>query len=136
MASLQGQAAALAKASLSSFYQTPARKNCPTNPGGHHLQHQPLQVRNIQAYPGFQQAPAPAPAQQDVFLPHSCPQTFKILATVRSCFKHNGISRHEIYKAHMAEMTQQQVDERVDYLTSEGHIYTTIDIDHFKSTDS
>lgn len=33
-------------------------------------------------------------------------------------------------------MTERQVDERVDYLTSEGHIYTTADLDHFKSTDS
>ena len=126
MARLQSQAATLAQSTLSSFYQSPARKNCLTTPRG--LQHQPLPVRNIQTFqtfPGFQQAqaPRPAPPQQAGSLPPpSCPQTFRILATIRSCFRDNGMSRQEIYSAHLAEMTGQQVDERVDYLTSEGHI--------------
>ena len=134
MAKLQGQAAALAQASLSSYFQTPARKTGPSNPGG--LKHQPLPVRNIQAFPGLQQAPPPPPQQAGSLPAPSCPQTFRILATIRSCIRDNGISRQEIYNAHVADMTERQVDERVDYLTSEGHIYTTADLDHFKSTDS
>ena len=140
MARLQGQAAALAQASFSNFYQAAASKKGFANPGGlqHQVQRQPLPVRNIQTFqtfPGFQQAPPPPQHASSLPVP-SCPQTFRVLATIRSCYKDTGISRQEIYSAHVAEMTQRQVDERVDYLTSEGHIYTTSDLDHFKSTDS
>ena len=140
MARLQGQAAALAQASFSNFYQAAASKKGFANPGGHQhqVQRQPLPVRNIQTFqtfPGFQQAPPPPQQASSLPVP-SCPQTFRVLATIRSCYRDNGISRQEIYSAHVAEMTQRQVDERVDYLTSEGHIYTTSDLDHFKSTDS
>ena len=127
MARLQGQAAALAQASLSSFYQSPVRKNRPAAPGG---LPQPLSVRNIQTFPQRQQAPPP-PQQAG-----PSPQTSRILATIRSCFRDNGVSRQEIYNAHKDEMTQGQVDESVDFLTSEGHIYTTINLHHFRSTDS
>ena len=128
MARLQGQAAALAQASLSSFYQSPVMKNRLATPGG---LHQPLSVRNIQTFPVRQQAPPPPPQQTG-----PSPQTSRILATIRSCFRDNGVSRQEIYNAHVDEMTQRQVDESVDYLTSEGHIYTTINLHHFRSTDS
>ena len=128
MARLQGQAATLAQASLSSFYQSPVRKSRLATPGG--LQ-QPLSVRNIQTFPVRQQAPPPPPQQAG-----PSPQTSRILATIRSCFRDNGVSRQEIYNAHMNEMTQAQVDESVDFLTSEGHIYTTINLHHFRSTDS
>ena len=91
---------------------------------------QPLPVRNVQTFPGLLQAPPqeapPAPS----------PRAFSILATIRSCFRDSGISRQEIYNLHMGEMTEHQVDEKVDYLTSEGLIYTTINLDHFRSTDS
>ena len=114
MAKLQGQAAALAQASLSSFYQSPVRKSRLATPGG--LQ-QPLSVRNIQTFPVRQQAPPPPPQQAG-----PSPQTSRILATIRSCFTDQGISRQEIYKTHQAEMSERQVDDRLDYLTSEGQI--------------
>ena len=124
MARLQNQAATLAQATLSNLYplKSPARKNFLPTPGG--LQHQPLPVRNIQTFqtfPGFQQAPAP-PQKAGSLPPPSCPQTFRILATIRSCFTDKGISRQEIYKTHQAEMSERQVDDRLDYLTSEGQI--------------
>ena len=33
------------------------------------------------------------------------------------------------------KMSKQEMDAALDYLSSEGHIYSTIDEDHFKTTD-
>ena len=33
------------------------------------------------------------------------------------------------------KMSKQEMDSALDYLSSEGHIYSTIDEDHFKTTD-
>ena len=33
------------------------------------------------------------------------------------------------------KMSKQEMDSVLDYLSSEGHIYSTIDEDHFKTTD-
>ena len=34
-----------------------------------------------------------------------------------------------------SKMSKQELDSSLDFLSSEGHIYSTIDEDHFKTTD-
>ncbi|KAG7164614.1 Replication protein A 32 kDa subunit-like, partial [Homarus americanus] len=46
-----------------------------------------------------------------------------------------GPSRSDIYTLLKGKIGNQQVDKMLDFLSNEGHIYTTIDDDHFKSTE-
>lgn len=46
-----------------------------------------------------------------------------------------GVSRDAIYGALMGKVNRGAVDEQLDFLSSEGHIYSTVDDDHFKTTD-
>ena len=45
-----------------------------------------------------------------------------------------GISRYEVQKT--ANMPQGEVDNALEWLSNEGHVYSTMDEDHFKTTDS
>jgi len=46
-----------------------------------------------------------------------------------------GVSRDSIYGALMGKVNRGQVDEQLEFLSSEGHIYSTVDDDHFRTTD-
>jgi len=46
-----------------------------------------------------------------------------------------GISRDSIYGALMGKVNRGAVDEQLEFLSSEGHIYSTVDDDHFRTTD-
>lgn len=46
-----------------------------------------------------------------------------------------GVSRDQIYGSLMGKVNRGQVDEQLEFLSSEGHIYSTIDDDHFRTTD-
>lgn len=46
-----------------------------------------------------------------------------------------GVSRDAIYGALMNRVNRGQVDEQLEFLSSEGHIYSTVDDDHFRTTD-
>ncbi|CAL4069026.1 unnamed protein product [Meganyctiphanes norvegica] len=46
-----------------------------------------------------------------------------------------GASRDSIYGALMGKVGRTQVDEQLEFLSSEGHIYSTVDDDHFRTTD-
>jgi len=46
-----------------------------------------------------------------------------------------GVSRDQIYGSLMGKVNRGAVDEQLDFLSSEGHIYSTIDDDHFRTTD-
>jgi hypothetical protein len=47
-----------------------------------------------------------------------------------------GISRQELQAIHRVDLGVTMVDEMLEYLAMEGHIYTTSDQHHFKSTDA
>ena len=46
-----------------------------------------------------------------------------------------GIDRDTIFNQAKKTMTKNEMDNALDFLSSEGHIYSTIDEDHFKTTD-
>merc|ERR1711887_359711 len=46
-----------------------------------------------------------------------------------------GVSRDQIYGSLMGKVNRGQVDEQLEFLSSEGHTYSTIDDDHFRTTD-
>ena len=46
-----------------------------------------------------------------------------------------GIDRDTIFNQAKKSMTKNEMDNALDFLSSEGHIYSTIDEDHFKTTD-
>jgi replication factor A2 len=47
-----------------------------------------------------------------------------------------GIEKSQIYSSVKGKMGNRDVDAALEFLCSEGHIYSTVDEDHFKSTDS
>lgn len=48
----------------------------------------------------------------------------------------SGISVNDILAQLQGKYKEEKVREVIDWLSSEGHVYSTIDDDHFKSTDS
>jgi len=46
-----------------------------------------------------------------------------------------GIDRDNIFNGVKKSMSKVEMDNSLDFLSSEGHIYSTIDEDHFKTTD-
>jgi len=46
-----------------------------------------------------------------------------------------GTHRAEIYKQVRNKISRQDFEQALDWLSSEGHIYSTVDDDHFKDTD-
>ena len=46
-----------------------------------------------------------------------------------------GIDRDSIFGGVKKGMSRNEMDNALDFLSSEGHIYSTIDEDHFKTTD-
>ena len=122
MAKYRDQAASLAQNSFNSFFQ----------PGGAGSGVGPVFRRN-------HLIPDQRSLQSNTntcFTPPVCPDTARVLSSIRTCLTDVGISRRELYNIHRAEMSESKVEEMLDFLTNEGHIYTTMDQHHFKSTDS
>jgi len=59
--------------------------------------------------------------------------TMKLIA---GCTREEGISRDELTSSLSSKMSRNDVDAALEFLSGEGHIYSTIDEDHFKTTDS
>jgi len=55
---------------------------------------------------------------------------------VCSCTRDEGLQRDEVAQQLNGKMSKKEVDDALDYLSGEGHIYSTIDDDHFKAIDS
>ena len=122
MAKYRDQAAHLAQMSFNSFFQ-PGGAGSGVGPV-FRRNHLTSDQRNLQSN------------TNTCFTPPVCPDTARILASIRTCLTDVGISRRELYNIHRAEMSQSKVEEKLEFLTNEGHIYTTMDQHHFKSTDS
>ncbi|XP_064216360.1 replication protein A 30 kDa subunit [Aotus nancymaae] len=58
----------------------------------------------------------------------------KVLRLIHECPLQEGKSIHEL-QAQLCDLSIQAIKEVIDYLTLEGHIYPTVDREHFKSAD-
>eukprot|EP00775_Hariotina_reticulata_P011728 gene11728-11872_t len=56
-----------------------------------------------------------------------------VLAIVRSCNSDAGMHTHEVYNRLTGQFNKQQVDQALQQLTSDAHVYTTTDDDHYKA---
>ena len=54
---------------------------------------------------------------------------------IMGCERDEGLDREEIFAQVKGHMTQSDVNAAIDYLSSDGHIYSTIDENHFKAID-
>jgi len=59
----------------------------------------------------------------------------EVYRLIKNGSEEQGVNRDHIYKSVKTKMSKQEMDSALDYLSSEGHIYSTIDEDHFKTTD-
>uniref|UniRef100_A0A2D4K6G2 Replication protein A C-terminal domain-containing protein n=1 Tax=Micrurus paraensis TaxID=1970185 RepID=A0A2D4K6G2_9SAUR len=59
----------------------------------------------------------------------------QVLNLIKSCMTTEGISLHDL-KTQLHNINLPTLKKAVEFLSSEGHIYSTIDDDHFKSTDA
>ena len=57
---------------------------------------------------------------------------FKVLS---ACTREEGLSRDEMMSNLKGRISRKELDDALDYLSGEGHIYSTTDEDHFKTTD-
>uniref|UniRef100_A0A4W5PN22 Replication factor A protein 2 n=1 Tax=Hucho hucho TaxID=62062 RepID=A0A4W5PN22_9TELE len=58
-----------------------------------------------------------------------------VLSLIRSCPDAQGISTQDL-KQSLSGMSLAVIKQAVEFLSNEGHIFSTIDEDHFKSTDN
>ena len=70
------------------------------------------------------------------FAQPSQPAAVLVLRSIKACMREVGISRKELQAIHRKDLGADMVDEMLENLTMEGHIYTTIDQHHYKSTDA
>ncbi|XP_059195753.1 replication protein A 32 kDa subunit [Centropristis striata] len=59
----------------------------------------------------------------------------QVLSLIRGCPDPQGISIYDV-KQRLGTMSMAIIKQAVDFLSNEGHIFSTIDEDHYKSTDS
>jgi len=57
---------------------------------------------------------------------------FRLLS---GCTREEGMSRDEMYESLRGKISIRDLNDALDYLSGEGHIYSTTDEDHFKTTD-
>lgn len=58
-----------------------------------------------------------------------------VFTVIRQSGDEAGVNREVIYQQLLGKVNQMQINQVLDFLSSEGHIYSTIDEDHFKTTD-
>ena len=58
-----------------------------------------------------------------------------VYGLIRQTMDEAGIDRDAIYDQAKGGMSRTELDAALEFLSSEGHIYSTIDEDHFKTTD-
>uniref|UniRef100_A0A8C3PHF0 Replication factor A protein 2 n=1 Tax=Calidris pygmaea TaxID=425635 RepID=A0A8C3PHF0_9CHAR len=59
----------------------------------------------------------------------------QVLNLIKNCPIPEGMSLQEL-KVQLHNMSMSTIKQAVDFLSSEGHIYSTVDDDHYKSTDA
>ncbi|XP_075213076.1 replication protein A 32 kDa subunit-like isoform X2 [Lycorma delicatula] len=63
------------------------------------------------------------------------PQQLRVYRAIQQCKREGGASREEISGALTLKMPGVELEKVLDFLVSEGHIYTTTDENHFMATD-
>lgn len=63
------------------------------------------------------------------------PSQNQVLSLIRSCPNQHGISIQDI-KQRLSGISISVIKQAVEFLSNEGHIFSTIDEDHYKSTDN
>ena len=58
-----------------------------------------------------------------------------VYGIIRQTVVESGCDRDTIFNQAKKTMSKSDMDNALDFLSSEGHIYSTIDEDHFKTTD-
>ena len=51
------------------------------------------------------------------------------------CSREEGIDREELLSGLKNKITKSELDSALDFLSGEGHVYSTVDDDHFKAID-
>lgn len=59
-----------------------------------------------------------------------------VYTIIQATTAETGMEKSQIYNSVRGKMSPRDVDAALEFLCSEGHIYSTVDEDHFKSTDS
>ncbi|XP_061290386.1 replication protein A 32 kDa subunit-like [Bos javanicus] len=59
----------------------------------------------------------------------------QVLNLIKACLRPEGLNFQDL-KNQLQHMSVASVKLAVDFLSNEGHIYSTVDDDHFKSTDA
>ncbi|XP_007120403.1 replication protein A 32 kDa subunit isoform X2 [Physeter macrocephalus] len=59
----------------------------------------------------------------------------QVLNLIKACPRPEGLNFQDL-KNQLQHMTVASIKQAVDFLSNEGHIYSTVDDDHFKSTDA
>ena len=54
---------------------------------------------------------------------------------IRQSMDETGLDRDSIFNQLRMKMSRVEMDNALDFLSSEGHIYSTIEEDHFKTTE-
>lgn len=63
------------------------------------------------------------------------PKHESVFKMLQGCSRDEGLHRDEVAKGLNGRLTKKEVDDALAYLSDEGHIYATMDEDHFKTTD-
>jgi len=63
------------------------------------------------------------------------PKHESVFKMLQACSRDEGLHRDEVVKGLNGRLTKKEVDDALAYLSDEGHIYATMDEDHFKTTD-
>ena len=58
-----------------------------------------------------------------------------VFRVLKGCVREEGLSRDEMVQTLKGKMSRKDLDDALEYLSGEGHIYSTTDEDHFKTTD-
>lgn len=99
-----------------------------------HSQLQPSAGRASFSNPGMSEA---GNFSGNSFLPANglTPAQNQVLNLIKACPRPEGLNFHDL-KNQLHHMTVASIKQAVDFLSNEGHIYSTVDDDHFKSTDA
>jgi len=58
-----------------------------------------------------------------------------VYAQIKRCPDEHGINLGVLFNEFKGKMSKQEMDNAIDWLSSEGHIYSTVDDEHYKVTD-
>lgn len=59
-----------------------------------------------------------------------------VIKVLSGCTREEGLSRDEMMQQLKGRLNRKDLDDALEYLSGEGHIYSTMDEDHFRTTDA